>query len=116
MIGASELVVLFMIRLLARVGYVEGLSYLLLLIVALPMKYWFGLPQVMQVVLVVHVVLFSSYCVCLLLAAFRSVIPVWAMIFGCIGAMMPFGPFVFDQIVLEPKRQGDNETEPTTSA
>ena len=54
-----------MIRTLRILGNIEGVSYLLLLGVAMPLKYAFGLPLAVKVVGMAHGVLFLAYCVLL---------------------------------------------------
>lgn len=49
----------------------EGISYLLLLFVAMPLKYGLGIDIAVRVVGMVHGVLFLGYCVTLALAARR---------------------------------------------
>ena len=51
-----------MIRTLRILGNVEGVSYLLLLGVAMPLKYAFGLPLAVKIVGMAHGVLFLAYC------------------------------------------------------
>ena len=97
----------FMIRILARLGYLEGLAYLLLLFVAMPLKYWFGLDWVLPILMALFLMALPGYLVLLIMAFIRKELPGWAVIFGLVGAVLPFGPFVFDQIVIEPKRLTD---------
>jgi integral membrane protein len=53
------------------VAFWEGISYLLLLFVAMPLKYGFGIDLAVRIVGMVHGVLFLGYCVTLALAARR---------------------------------------------
>ena len=50
-----------MIKTLRILGNIEGVSYLLLLGVAMPMKYFFDLPLAVKIVGMVHGVLFLGY-------------------------------------------------------
>ncbi len=92
---------------LARFGYLEGLAYLLFLFVAMPLKYWFGLRWLFPILMTLFLLALVSYWLLLLLAMLQKTIPTWAFVFGFCGALLPFGPFVFDQIVFEPKRQDE---------
>ena len=56
-----------MIQTLRILGNIEGISYLLLLGVAMPMKYYFEIPMAVKIVGMAHGVLFVAYF--LLLAA-----------------------------------------------
>ena len=84
------------IGLVRMTGIVEGLSYLLLLGVAMPLKYAYGMPEAVSVVGMAHGVLFSVFCLALLNAHIdcgwslkRS-----ALLFA--AAVLPFGPFLVD--------------------
>ena len=53
------------------VAFWEGISYLLLLFVAMPLKYGFGIDMAVRTVGTAHGVLFLGYCVTLAFAARR---------------------------------------------
>jgi integral membrane protein len=53
------------------VAFWEGVSYLLLLFVAMPLKYGLGIDMAVRIVGMAHGVLFLGYCVTLALAAQR---------------------------------------------
>ena len=53
------------------VAFWEGISFLLLLFVAMPLKYGFGFDLAVRIVGMAHGVLFLGYCVTLALAARR---------------------------------------------
>ena len=53
------------------VAFWEGISYLLLLFIAMPLKYGFGEDMAVRVVGMAHGVLFLAYCVTLASAAGR---------------------------------------------
>ena len=85
------------IPLLRRVAFAEGVSFLVLLGVAMPLKYLAGLPLAVLVVGWLHGVLFVVFCLALMrvwLVA-KWPIPRCAAIF--IAALLPFGPFVADR-------------------
>jgi integral membrane protein len=81
---------------LRAAGLVEGLSYLLLLGVAMPLKYLAGLPLAVKISGWIHGVLFILFCAALAQAMFTarwSIIRA-GMIF--IASLVPFGTFVID--------------------
>lgn len=53
------------------VAFWEGISYLLLLFVAMPLKYGFGVDMAVRTVGLAHGILFLAYCATLALAARR---------------------------------------------
>lgn len=79
------------------VGAVEGISFLLLLGVAMPLKYVAGMPKAVSIVGMAHGVLFVAFCLTLLLAwiggnlSFR-----WSAI-AFVATLIPFGPFLIDK-------------------
>jgi integral membrane protein len=54
-----------MLKTLRILGNIEGVSYLLLLFIAMPMKYYFGMPMAVKIVGMAHGVLFVAYCLLL---------------------------------------------------
>jgi integral membrane protein len=82
---------------LRAIGLSEGLSFLVLLGVAMPLKYLADLPLAVRIVGWIHGVLFIAYCWVLFeVATDRG----WswtkkAKLF--VAALLPFGPFVMDK-------------------
>ena len=86
-----------MIKTLRILGNIEGISYLLLLGVAMPMKYYFDMPAAVKITGMAHGVLFVAYC--LLLAVCMKKFT-WTLKFGVylfIATLIPFGTFVTDR-------------------
>jgi integral membrane protein len=79
------------------VAYAEGASFLVLLVIAMPLKYWAGLPMPVRVVGLLHGVLFVAYVVliCEALGASRFTLRAAALAF--LASLLPFGPFVFER-------------------
>ena len=77
-------------------GLIEGTSTLLLFFVAMPMKYWMGMPEVVSVVGMVHGVLFVGLV--LLFIVGKAIVPLSGglTLLGILGAIVPFGPFLVD--------------------
>jgi len=86
-----------MLKTLRILGNIEGVSYLLLLFIAMPMKYYFGMPMAVKIVGMAHGVLFVAYC--LLLAPCMKKFD-WNLSFGIylfLATLIPFGTFVTDR-------------------
>lgn len=82
------------------VGTVEGISFLILLLIAMPLKYLADLPQAVSVVGMAHGVLFVLY-VGVLLQAWNEL--KWRLgtgILGLASAVVPFGPWLFEARIL----------------
>ena len=78
------------------VGMFEGSGFLLLLGVAMPLKYVWDFPLAVKIVGMAHGVFFLLYCLALVLAWPEAK---WsskraALIFVC--SLIPFGPFLID--------------------
>jgi integral membrane protein len=78
-------------------GMVEAVSFLLLLGVAMPLKYFAGMPLAVTIAGWIHGLFFLAFLMCLLVAhGERQWRARWtAMIF--VAALLPFGPFVIDR-------------------
>ena len=85
------------VRLLRAVGLVEGVSFLLLLGVAMPLKYLAGVPQAVKVVGWVHGVLFMAYGAALLWTWAAARWPARRAGLALVAALVPFGPFLIDR-------------------
>ena len=74
------------------ISIVEGISFIVLLLIAMPMKYIWGMPSAVTVVGMVHGVLFLLFCVALvnavLVARWRLKPPL--LIF--LASLSPFAP------------------------
>ncbi len=86
-------------------GYLEGTSFLLLLGIAMPLKYMMGIPEAVKYIGMAHGALFIAYILTLLIATSKIKIPLWALPAGVLGSFLPFGPFIFDY-VLKKKLRG----------
>ncbi|WP_201575407.1 DUF3817 domain-containing protein [Psychrobacter sp. H8-1] len=84
---------------LTIMGYLEGTSFLLLLFIAMPLKYMMGIPEAVKYIGMAHGVLFIAYILILLGAATKIKMPIWAMPAGVLGSFLPFGPFIFDHLL-----------------
>ncbi len=82
---------------LRLVGILEGLSYLVLLGIAMPLKYFAEMPEAVRVVGSAHGGLFILFFVCVAEVTIRR--PWWSLKFwayALLASLLPFGPFVFD--------------------
>jgi|SRR5690554_631065 len=83
-----------MIPLFIKISLLEGLSLLLLLFVAMPLKYLWGMPEVVSVVGMAHGVLFLVYLAFSLLVAHKAKWSLALFLFALFCALLPFG-FIF---------------------
>ncbi|RVU41407.1 DUF3817 domain-containing protein [Lujinxingia sediminis] len=77
-------------------GLIEGLSMVVLLFVAMPMKYVWDQPQMVRVVGMAHGFLFMIFVAWVLLEAFRSKWTLEKTAGALAASVIPFAPFVVD--------------------
>lgn len=87
------------LKILRGLGYLEGLSFLFLLGVAMPMKYFFNNPSLIFYAGMTHGLLFLLFFFALLVVSHLRGWPVMMFVYGLLGAITPFGTFVFDRKV-----------------
>ncbi len=83
------------------ISYLEGISFLLLLGIAMPLKYLLDMPMYVTVTGMAHGVLFLAYIVAviIMMIVFR-----WSLrkgLLAMIASVVPFGPFIFDAKLLK---------------
>jgi integral membrane protein len=84
------------IQMLRIIGCLEGISFILLLFFAMPMKYMMNNPIYVQYVGMGHGVLFIVLLAVLFRVCQKQKWPNHIFMLGFIAAILPFGPFVFD--------------------
>jgi len=78
------------------VGRWEGASYLILLGIAMPLKYWFAMPLAVRVVGMAHGLLFIAYCVVVWDAARVHGWEWRKSALFYLASLFPFGPFLVE--------------------
>ncbi|RYF84513.1 MAG: DUF3817 domain-containing protein [Chitinophagaceae bacterium] len=89
------------IRLLRRVGILEGISLLVLLFIAMPLKYIWQQPGAVKIVGWLHGALFVLFMLLVLHVYEQKGWPFKRVILAFIAAFLPFGTFVFDKKLKE---------------
>lgn len=103
------------IPLLRTIGHIEAISFLLLLGVAMPLKYMAGMPMAVKIVGWAHGVLFVAFCLALLRAMLTAK---WSLMRGAllfIAALVPFGPFLLERRMIQYEEEFRNQAAPTKS-
>ncbi|MGB3750181.1 MAG: DUF3817 domain-containing protein [Arcobacteraceae bacterium] len=78
------------------IAFVEGISYLLLLFIAMPIKYVLGEPMVVKYVGMAHGVLFILFIILLAIAAKEYKWKFLFITFAFITSLIPFGTFYLE--------------------
>jgi integral membrane protein len=79
------------------VGIIEGVSFLVLLLIAMPLKYLAGLPVVVLIVGWLHGALFMAYALVAVSAWAKGELPTKVFGLAAIASVIPGGPFLLDQ-------------------
>ncbi len=77
------------------VAWLEGVSYLLILFVTMPLKYMMDIPEANKVVGMAHGVLFVAYVALALEQMFSNDYSKRWGFYALIASVIPFGAFVF---------------------
>jgi integral membrane protein len=85
---------------LRLVGFLEAVSFLMLLGIAMPLKYFAGQPDAVRIVGMVHGGLFLAYVMALVHAHLEYEWPLRRSFFVFVAAFLPFGPFIADRKLL----------------
>lgn len=85
------------VRALRQLAIVEGISTLVLFGIAMPLKYFAGMPMAVRIVGSLHGALFVALVVMLLIAIRKVPISFGLAAAGIVAAVFPGGPFLFDR-------------------
>lgn len=99
------------LQLFRKVALVEGLSYVLLLFVAMPLKYGFGMPGAVRLLGSAHGGLFVLFAITLGAALLARQISMARGLLAFAASLVPFGAFWF-----EAKLRREEAGAPTASA
>jgi len=88
------------------IGFYEGWSFILLVFIAMPLKYLAGQPLAVRIVGMAHGALCIVYCIALARARWNGL--AWKEVaIAFVAALLPLGPFVIDRRL---KRQDGDST------
>lgn len=91
------------------VALAEGISYLLLLFIAMPLKYLADMPGPVRATGSIHGALFVAFCVTLAHAAFARRWSLVRIVIAFVSSLVPFGTFVFDRSLRAEEEAGTAE-------
>lgn len=86
-----------MLNLYRKTALIEGISYLILLFIAMPLKYIFNISEAVQYFGWIHGLLFIVFVIILLAAAIKYKWSIKRIIIYFIGSVLPFVPFYLDK-------------------
>ncbi|MDO6389218.1 DUF3817 domain-containing protein [Pontibacter sp. BT731] len=86
---------------LRTIGIYEGISYLLLLGIAMPIKYMAGIPEVVKYTGWAHGLLFVLYMMSVLEVTLTHNWSIKKVAAAVVASLLPFGPFILDKKLLK---------------
>ena len=85
-----------LIRYLRIVGFAEGTSLLVLMFIAMPLKYFAGKPEAVKIIGWLHGFLFILFMLMVFVVYLQKNWPFKKLVFAFFAAFLPFGTFIFD--------------------
>ena len=86
------------------VGLAEGASFVILLGIAMPLKYLASTPLAVRIAGPIHGVLFLMYVACIVIAVRREAWPKGKALTLIVASLLPFGPLLVDSRVRAAQR------------
>lgn len=81
------------------IGKIEGYSYLILLLIAMPLKYMFHMPEFVRPVGMLHGILFISFMILLAFMFFKVKMSFKNAAIAFLLSLVPFGTFFLKRLV-----------------
>lgn len=85
------------LKVFCRIAVLEGISYLLLLGIAMPLKYIAGIPEPVTYLGWVHGILFMLYCILLLVVWVKLRWSFGKVVLAFFASLLPFTTFILDR-------------------
>lgn len=82
---------------LRLIGLIEGISFLVLLLIAMPMKYYFGIPMAVKITGWIHGILFILYIAAVILAIEAMRWNWFSVLIALSASLIPVGTFILDK-------------------
>ena len=85
------------LKILRLLALLEGISYLLLIGICMPLKYLFDILEPTNPVGLAHGVLFVAYCIWVLIVTLQKKWSFGTMMLAGLASLFPFGTFIADK-------------------
>jgi|SRR5687767_14222794 integral membrane protein len=82
------------------IGFLEGCSLLLLLFIAMPVKYLMGIPEATQAIGLIHGILFILFIIATLVISVLQKWNIGRVLMVMASSFLPFGTFYIDRKIL----------------
>jgi integral membrane protein len=81
------------------IGKIEGYSYLVLLFIAMPLKYIFKIPEFVRPIGSLHGALFVAFILFLAILFFKYKMSFKKSVYAFILSLLPFGTFFLKKVI-----------------
>lgn len=79
-------------------GKIEGYSYLVLLFIAMPLKYIFVMPMAVKVTGMIHGFLFVLFMISIAVLLSNKLLSFKGAVYAFLLSLLPFGTFYLDRL------------------
>ena len=79
------------------IAITEGISFLILLLIAMPLKYMYGMPEYTKIVGMAHGILFLTFIYLLLEVHSQYKWSIKYSLFAFVSSLIPFGTFLLER-------------------
>lgn len=86
------------------IAFIEGISFLVLLCIAMPLKYFAGLPAAVKTVGWIHGALFVLYLLAVAEVTIKRRWSLLRVLGALVASLIPFGTFVLDKSLRREER------------
>ncbi len=93
---------------LRLIGFIEGVSFLVLLLIAMPLKYYWDFPMAVKITGWIHGVLFILYIVAVLMAIKAMEWGFFSVVVALGASLIPIGTFVLDRSLKRREQELDS--------
>lgn len=93
---------------LRLIGFIEGVSFLVLLLIAMPLKYYFDFPMAVKLTGWIHGMLFILYIVAVLMAIKAMEWGFFSVVVALGASLIPIGTFVLDRSLKRREKELDS--------
>lgn len=90
---------------LRLISFLEGISFIVLLFIAMPLKYMFDKPFLVPYAGITHGILFIIFVVVLLVVCQLQKWSLKVFVFGLVASVLPFAPFFFERYIQRLQQQ-----------
>jgi integral membrane protein len=97
MIPTTPLAIKKVSKMIRYIAVSEGISYIILLFVAMPLKYFANMPQPVKYTGWIHGLLFILFINAIILGFFRLKWTFKQIVWAFIASLLPFGTFILDK-------------------